>query len=40
MLKDGSTWRVYKRVFTGQQLADELDATVLFEGTWFVVVRA
>jgi ubiquinone/menaquinone biosynthesis C-methylase UbiE len=39
-LDDGSTWQVYKRVFTGQQLEEELDATVLFEGDWFVVVRA
>jgi ubiquinone/menaquinone biosynthesis C-methylase UbiE len=39
-LKDGSTWTVYKRVFTGQQLAAELDGEVLFEGSWFVVVRA
>jgi len=38
-LEDGSTWQVYKRVFTGEQLAGELDGTVLFEGNWFVVVR-
>jgi ubiquinone/menaquinone biosynthesis C-methylase UbiE len=39
-LSDGSTWAVYKRVFTGERLAAELDGTVLFEGSWFVVVRA
>lgn len=39
-LSDGSTWTVYKRVFTGEQLAAELDGEVLFEGGWFVVVRA
>jgi len=41
VLKDGSRWAVYKRVFTGDQLADELGgAEVLHEGRWFVVVRA
>ena len=39
-LGDGSTWTVFKRVFTGAQLADELDGEVVFEGGWFVVVRA
>lgn len=39
-LSDGSAWTVYKRVFTGAQLADELDGEVVFEGGWFVVVRA
>jgi ubiquinone/menaquinone biosynthesis C-methylase UbiE len=39
-LRDGSRWTVYKRVFTGQQLAAELGGEVLFEGDWFVVVRA
>jgi len=40
-LKDGSTWTVYKRVFTGSELADELGGgEVLHEGRWFVVVRA
>jgi demethylmenaquinone methyltransferase/2-methoxy-6-polyprenyl-1,4-benzoquinol methylase len=40
-LKDGSQWSVYKRVFTGRQLAAELgDAEILHEGRWFVVVRA
>jgi ubiquinone/menaquinone biosynthesis C-methylase UbiE len=41
MLKDGSRWTVYKRVFTGEQLAAELGGgEVLHEGSWFVVVRA
>jgi ubiquinone/menaquinone biosynthesis C-methylase UbiE len=40
-LKDGSRWAVFKRVFTGEQLAAELgDGEVLHEGHWFVVVRA
>jgi ubiquinone/menaquinone biosynthesis C-methylase UbiE len=39
-LKDGSSWTVYKRVFTGEQLAKELDGEVVFEGGWLVVVRA
>jgi demethylmenaquinone methyltransferase/2-methoxy-6-polyprenyl-1,4-benzoquinol methylase len=40
-LKDGSQWSVYKRVFTGRQLAAELGgAEILHEGRWFVVVRA
>jgi ubiquinone/menaquinone biosynthesis C-methylase UbiE len=41
MLKDGSQWTVFKRVFTGEQLASELGGgEVLHEGRWFVVVRA
>ena len=41
VLKDGSRWTVYKRVFTGEQLAAELGGgEVLHEGRWFVVVRA
>jgi ubiquinone/menaquinone biosynthesis C-methylase UbiE len=39
-LKDGSTWTVFKRVFTGRGLAEELGGEVVFEGDWFVVVRA
>jgi SAM-dependent methyltransferase len=40
-LKDGSSWTVFKRVFTGAGLAAELGgADVLHEGEWFVVVRA
>ena len=41
VLKDGSRWTVFKRVFTGEQLAAELGGgEVLHEGRWFVVVRA
>lgn len=41
VLKDGSRWTVFKRVFTGDQLAAELGSgEVLHEGRWFVVVRA
>jgi SAM-dependent methyltransferase len=41
VLNDGSRWTVFKRVFTGDQLAGELgDGEVLHEGRWFVVVRA
>jgi SAM-dependent methyltransferase len=40
-LKDGSSWTVFKRVFTGAGLAAELGGgDVLHEGDWFVVVRA
>jgi SAM-dependent methyltransferase len=40
-LQDGSQWSVYKRVFTGPQLAAELgEGEILHEGRWFVVVRA
>jgi ubiquinone/menaquinone biosynthesis C-methylase UbiE len=41
VLTDGSRWTVYKRVFTGEQLAAELGGgEILHEGRWFVVVRA
>jgi ubiquinone/menaquinone biosynthesis C-methylase UbiE len=41
VLRDGSQWTVFKRVFTGEQLAAELGCgEVLHEGSWFVVVRA
>lgn len=41
VLKDGSRWTVFKRVFTGDQLASELGGgAVLHEGRWFVIVRA
>jgi demethylmenaquinone methyltransferase/2-methoxy-6-polyprenyl-1,4-benzoquinol methylase len=40
VLKDGSRWTVYKRVFTGDELARELGGgQVLHEGRWFVVAR-
>lgn len=38
---DGSRWTVYKRYFTGEQLARELGrAEVQHESRWFVVVRS
>jgi len=41
ILRDGSRWTVFKRVFTGEQLAAELGGgEILHEGRWFVVVRA
>jgi SAM-dependent methyltransferase len=41
VLKDGSRWTVFKRVFTGEQLTAELGGgEVLHEGRWFVVARA
>jgi SAM-dependent methyltransferase len=39
-LKDGTRWSVYKRVFEGPDLADELGGEIAFKGRWFVVVRA
>ena len=39
-LKDGSTWSVYKRVFEGDDLAEELGGEVVFKGDWFLIVRA
>jgi SAM-dependent methyltransferase len=39
-LKDGSRWNVYKRVFEGPDLADELNGDLVFKGRWFVIVRA
>ena len=39
-LLDGSRWKVYKRVFAGPDLADELNGEIVFKGRWFVIVRA
>jgi hypothetical protein len=39
-LEDGSRWNVYKRVFEGPDLADELNGDLVFTGRWFVIVRA
>jgi ubiquinone/menaquinone biosynthesis C-methylase UbiE len=39
-LEDGSQWNVYKRVFEGPDLANELQGEIVFKGRWFVVVRA
>ena len=39
ILDDGSRYRVYKRFFSGEGLAEELGGgRVLHEGRWFVVV--
>ena len=41
VLNDGTRWEVYKRWFTGAELAAELGGgETLHEGRWFVVVRA
>jgi ubiquinone/menaquinone biosynthesis C-methylase UbiE len=41
VLNDGSSHRVFKRYFTTDQLADELDGGwVLFDGRWFVMVSS
>jgi demethylmenaquinone methyltransferase/2-methoxy-6-polyprenyl-1,4-benzoquinol methylase len=41
VLNDGTHWEVYKRWFTGAELAAELGGgETLHEGRWFVVVRA
>ena len=38
---DGSRWEVFKRYFTGEELAAELGGgDVLFAGNWFVAVRS
>jgi SAM-dependent methyltransferase len=39
-LEDGSCWNVYKRVFVGPDLAEELGGEIVFKGRWFVVVQA
>lgn len=41
LLRDGSTWEVYKRWFTPERLLAELGGgDVLYGGEWFVVVRS
>ena len=40
VLNDGSRWAVFKRVFDGPDLADELGGEIVFQGSWFLVVRA
>jgi ubiquinone/menaquinone biosynthesis C-methylase UbiE len=41
ILNDGSSWQVYKRYFTPDELANELGGgETLFASRWFVVVRA
>jgi SAM-dependent methyltransferase len=39
VLRDGSRWPVFKRVFEPETLARELDGEALHAGRWFVVVR-
>jgi SAM-dependent methyltransferase len=39
-LNDGSHHHVYKRWFSAASLADELEGEALFDGDWFVAVRA
>jgi hypothetical protein len=40
ILNDGSSWQVFKRYFTPEELARELGGETLFAGRWFVAVRA
>ncbi len=41
VLKDGSTWQVYKRFFAAEELAQELgQGRPLYESRWFVAVQA
>jgi demethylmenaquinone methyltransferase/2-methoxy-6-polyprenyl-1,4-benzoquinol methylase len=40
VLNDGSSYRVFKRFFTGAELASELGGRLLLEGGWFVVVES
>ena len=40
LLQDGSRHRIYKRYFTPEQLADEIDGKTLMAGDWFVAARA
>ena len=39
VLNDGSRHRVYKRYFTGGQLAAELGGEMLLDGAWFAAAR-
>jgi demethylmenaquinone methyltransferase/2-methoxy-6-polyprenyl-1,4-benzoquinol methylase len=40
LLNDGSHHQIYKRYFTADQLADEIDGAALLDGEWFVAARA
>jgi ubiquinone/menaquinone biosynthesis C-methylase UbiE len=40
MLKDGSRWRVYKRVFAPDDLAEELEGRVLHVNEYFVMAAS
>ena len=40
VLNDGSRHWVYKRYFTGDQLAEEIGGQMLLDGQWFVAAKA
>ena len=40
VLKDGTRWTVFKRVFPANDLADELGGELVFESEYFVAVKA
>ena len=40
VLKDGSRWKVFKRLFVPEELAQELDGRVLHESRLFVIVAS
>ena len=40
MLNDGSRHQVFKRYLRPDQLAEEIDGQVLFDGDWFIGARA
>jgi demethylmenaquinone methyltransferase/2-methoxy-6-polyprenyl-1,4-benzoquinol methylase len=40
LLNDGSRHRIYKRYFTADQLAHEIEGEVVMAGKWFVAARA
>jgi ubiquinone/menaquinone biosynthesis C-methylase UbiE len=40
ILEDETAWAVYKRYFTGPELAAELGGRILHAGRWFVAVGA
>jgi len=40
VLRDGSRWQVYKRVFVPEELAQELGGRVLHESRYFVMVAS
>jgi demethylmenaquinone methyltransferase/2-methoxy-6-polyprenyl-1,4-benzoquinol methylase len=40
VLRDGSRWTVYKRCFTGPDLARELDGELVHRSRYFLIVRA
>ena len=38
-LSDGSRYEIYRRYFTADRLAEELDGRILFAGRWMVMAR-